>query len=720
MINTKEQTFKMTALAAALMVAYGTALAEDEINLLTKPESSISIGVGNWSGDRPQQGIYDGMREKGAYGLLDADIVKRDDETGTWLKLKGSDLGLKNGEVSVEYERQGNIGGYIEYGKTTRDNPYTINTGLQGIGTTNLTVGSNLGSFTKQDIKLGTTREMTSVGGFKNLMPGLDLKIDFKNEDKKGTRQMGWGSAALFSVEPIDSNTRQMDVILQYSEKNMQLSGGYSGSFYTNRNLQVLQQVNGVTGGTSAQFNAVTPISLPLNNQAHQFFLDGGYTFTPSTRATLKLAYTKATQNEHLPSYDLTGANAPFVNAPSNLDGRVDTTLAQLGLNSRPTSKLAITANLRNFRVSDLTPLAGYVGNNGTGVATVYNTPHSISTGSGKLEATYRLPENYNLTGGVDYSNQDRSSPTVGSVYVPFRSNLREVTYRAQLSHSLDDNLNGSLAYMHSKRNGSDYIAANGTAPWSNQINPMHIADRERDKVRVSLDWEPSDKLSVQFRIDHSRDMYPDNGRPYGIKDGSSELYAIDGNYAFSDDWNLNAWYSYDVTQAREVGTRVATTGAANATRDAHLKEIGDSLGLNLRGKLSAKLEVSAAIDWFNSTSSYPQDLALSGAGAAYTTGASGPLPEIKNNLTRFKLDAKYVLDKSSDFSFAFIHERWKTDDWSWNFANGAPFAYYSGAQTCTGCVGAGYTGVVDGTTVTANQEQVSNFLGMRYAYKFQ
>ena len=49
------------------------------------------------------------MRDKGAYGLLDADIVKRDDETGTWLKLKATNLGLDNRDCAASYSRQGNI-----------------------------------------------------------------------------------------------------------------------------------------------------------------------------------------------------------------------------------------------------------------------------------------------------------------------------------------------------------------------------------------------------------------------------------------------------------------------------------------------------------------------------------------------------------------------------------------------------------------------------------
>lgn len=719
MNNKMFQTFKRTALSAALLAAFGPALADDaEIAQLIKPDSSVSAGIGYWSGDRPQQGIFDGMRESGAYGLLDVDIVKRDDVTGSWFKLYGSDLGLDNREIRGEYQRQGDFGGFLEYGRTTRDNPFTINTGLQGIGTTNLTVGTTLGSFTKRDVELGTTRELTRLGGFKNLLPGLDFKIDFRNEDKTGTRQWGWGSAALFSVEPIDSTTRQLELMLQYSGERLQLSGGYFGTTYDNHNTQVLERLSGVTGGTNAGFNSVTPLSLPLSSQAHQIFLDGGYTFTPTTRGTFKLAYTRATQDENLPSYTLTGANAPFVNAPSHLDGRIDTTLMQLGLSSRPMPKLSITANLRYYDVSDKTPLAGYVGSNTTGIATVFNTPHSFTTTSGKLEATYRLPLNFNVTGGVDYSDQDRSYPTVGTLYVPFRSDVKEITYRAQLRRLLADSLNGTLAYLRSDRDGSSYIAANGTLPYSNQINPIHIADRKRDKWRAALDWEPLDKLSLQFRVDYSQDKYPENGRPYGLRDGSAQLYAVDASYAFSEDWQLSAWYSYDLTKARQLGFRQAGTGAANAIKDAHLKDVGDSIGINLRGKLSAKLEASVGLDWFSSTSSYPQDLALLGAGTAYPTGTTGPLPDIENSLLRLKLDANYALDKSSDLSFSLIHERWRTDDWTWNFANGTPFTYFTGNITCTGC-STNPVGVVDGTTVTAKQKQVSNFIGIRYIYKF-
>ncbi|MDP1535715.1 MAG: MtrB/PioB family outer membrane beta-barrel protein [Burkholderiales bacterium] len=84
------------------------------------------------------------------------------------------------------------------------------------------------------------------------------------------------------------------------------------------------------------------------------------------------------------------------------------------------------------------------------------------------------------------------------------------------------------------------------------------------------------------------------------------------------------------------------------------------------------------------------------------------PTPDITNTLLRIKLFAQYALNKSSDLRFNLIHEKWSTDDWSWNLfpASGAtPFSY--GTTT-------------DGTTVLSSPKQNSTFVGVRYIYKFQ
>lgn len=714
------KSFRMTVVAASLLSAFGVAAA-DEVAELTTPDSSISIGVGSWSKDRPQQGIYDGMREAGAYGLVDVNVNKRDDATGTWFKLNGTNLGLENRELRFDILRQGDIGGYLEYNKTPRDNPYTFLTGLQGIGSTSMLIsGSGANALPARNVQLGTTRERLGAGFYKSLLPGLDFRIDFKNEEKKGTRPYGLGSQALFMVEPINSTTRQLEAVLDFRSGALQLSGGYMGSWYGNDNTLLWGRVNGTApaGGTTSSPNSV-PLSQPLDSQAHQLFLDGGYNFTKTTRMTFKLAYTRATQDEYLPTWGLgvmTAANTPpngrFVNAPSHLDGRIDTTLAQIGLTSRPFADLSLAANVRYHDVNDKTPIVGFVGNAtanpALGVPTVFNTPHSYSTLSGKLEATYRLPMDFSLMGGIDYSTQDRSVPTLGTLYVPFRSRVDETTYRVQLRRALDDNLNGTIAYYRSERRGSGYNFLNEA--FEDAINPLHIADRNRDKWRLMLDWTPLDKLSLQFMFEDARDKYPhDAARPYGMLDGSSRLYSVDASYTINDKWQLNSWLSYDTTKAREYSMRAPNGATTFAQLDANklsdLKEVGAAFGAGLRGNISEKFRVSANYEWHKTTSKYGQSISTFGATPAYAAGTAGPLPDIRNKLSRLKLSGSYALEKNSELTLDLVHERWNTDDWTWNFANGTPFIY--GTNT-------------DGTSVTMKQKQTADFVGIRYVYKWQ
>lgn len=395
-MNKITNTFKLTAVAAALFAAYGSALADDaEIAELSKPESSISVGAGHWSNTRQQQGMFDGMREEGAYGLLDAEIVKRDDASGTWYIFNGERLGLDSRKFEAEIQQQGNIGGVLKYKRIQRENPLIINTGLQGIGDEVMTVsGSGVNALPFRKVQLGTYRDLVEVGFNKSLLSGVDLRVGFKDEERRGSRHWGLGSQALFLVEPIDSTTKQLDVTLEYTGEKFQLAGGYAGSWYGNHNDLVLATIKGARPPETSSSPLTTPLTLPLDNEAHQFFLNAGYSFTPSTRATLKVSRSVATQDETLPSIALTGVNTPFSGAPSRLDGEIVTSLVELGLTSRPTNDLSLSGSLRYYDVDDKTPVAAFVDvTDNNGVRTVvHNTPHSYTTNSAKVEATYRLP----------------------------------------------------------------------------------------------------------------------------------------------------------------------------------------------------------------------------------------------------------------------------------------------------------------------------------------
>lgn len=701
-----KQASSLSAIAAGLAATCGSALAQDaDIAELTKPSSSVSVGAGYWSDDRPQLGIYDGMREKDGYLLLDATLAKRDDETGTWFKLDARNLGLDTREFRADWLRQGNIGVFLEYSRTPRDNPYTFLTGVQGIGTTTLRVPSPSAT-TLNEVDLGTVRDLTHAGFYKNLGAGLSFRVSFKNEDKSGTRQWGRGGAAEFAVEPIDSNTRQLEAVLSRVGKRFQIQGGYYGSWYTNDNKLV---DTALTTGASQFF-----LSLPLDNEAHQFYVNGGYNFTPTTRGTFKVSYARATQNERIPTAD-EPLVPKFAGAPTNIDGRIDTTLVQLGLTSRASSAFSWLANLRYYESDEKTPVQRIVQTNpacATPSQCVSNTPLGFETLTGKVEGTYRMMRGMSLIGGIEHSSQDRRVPVgtpTGTIdlqrWVPWRTELDETTVRLQLRRSMSETLNGSIAYLHSQRDGSEYTLTN-EPPHTDMVNPIHIADRDRDKVRLMVDWMPLEPLTLTFNVEAAQDEYGFSAtRPFGLRDGEARLYSVDVDYALTDEWRLSAWYTRDEIKATQFSFRAAGSGAGEGEREANLEDIGDTLGAGVRGVLTPKLKVGGDVLYSKNVNKYPEAITLTGAGTVYPTGATGPLPDITNKVTRIKLYASYALRKNADVRVDYIHERWETDDWSWLFADGTAFTY--GTTT-------------DGTQVVQAPKQTADFIGARFIYRFQ
>ena len=672
--NTKQE-FKLTMLAAALLAAYGPVFAAEG------QENSVSVGVGNWSDDRPQRGIYDGMRKEGGYLLLDADIMKRDDATGTWLGLRARNLGLDNREIKGDWLRQGDIGGSIEYSRISRDSPYTINTGLRGIGTTTQTVVNIAPGSAPSWDGLNTTRERVTAKFFKSFGPELMFNASLRNETKEGNRLWGRGGAAEFALEPIDSTIRIMEGSLNYSRGDLQLSGGYYGTTYDNANSMV-------TAVGAATFF----LSLPLSNRSHEVFLNGGYSFTPTMRGTFKASYSRATQDEPLGNFG--GTASPL--APTNLNGRLDTTLLEAGLSAKPTSDLSVVANLRYRDFADKTPVYGIVFTGTT--PTVYNTPFSYTNAVGKLEGNYRLPHGMSLLGGIEYNSQDRQIPNVGTLWVPFRAKLDETTYRVQMRKSMSETINGSLAYMYMDRNGSAFkVPAAAGETLQDRINPMNIADRQRDKWRAMVDWSPADRLAFQFAFEDSQDRYQ-GPNTYGLQGGSARLYSLDASYQMSAAWALNAWISRDENKADEI-----TQNTVAVTKYNNLSEIGNSFGAGVTGKISEKLKMGGNVEQFRSVNEYNQFIV-----GAVLPATQVRTPNITNTLLRFKLFADYAVQKNADLRFQLIYEKWSTDDWTWMMfpASGrTPWAY--GTTT-------------DGTTITTDPKQTSTFVGVRYTYRFQ
>ncbi len=703
-IVTNKTVFTRTALGMAIALAFSPVLAEDDVlSEYAKPTSEISAGVGYWSDPRPQRGIFDGYRDDGASAMLDLNFVRRNDATGTWFTVDGH-LGRDDPRFSAGIERQGDFRALFRYTELSRESPYQIYTATAGAGTTvAVTPAPSAATSALTEMGIATKRKGVGVELSKFIMPGLEVVLNVKQENKDGTRLWGRGGAAEFALEPIDFRTRQIELTVNHVTKYFQISGGYIGSRFENANGLVTTSLS--TGAA----NSFYYLSLPMDNEAHQWFVTGGYNFTPTTRATFKLERSTATQDEHLPTADIPGlANA---GAPSSIDGKIETMLYQVGLTARPTNELSLSASLRYRDEEDKTPVRQIV----FGTTSVHNTPYSYELLTGKVDAVYRLTRDTSLTGSVEVRNQDRSIP-VGEVdssgldeerYVPFRTQLDETTYALKLRRSLTDTWAGSLTWAHGKRDGSAFSHTHHAIT----INPVHIADRERDRMRLGMEWLPTQALSLQLNYETARDLYPhDDETRYGLRRGSSNLLSLDADYAIDEDASINAWYSSDRTKASQFNARFnRITEVLEAEYLTKLEDKGDSFGFGYRRTMNDNLRFGLDAQWTRTRSQYPIDVILVGNVTGFSAGTY-PLPNIENRFKTLKLFAEYALSKRSDLRVDLIHEDWKTDDWTWFFADGSPFTY--GAATGTTAS--------DGTRVVADPTQKATFLGLRYIVRFQ
>jgi hypothetical protein len=236
---------------------------------------------------------------------------------------------------------------------------------------------------------------------------------------------------------------------------------------------------------------------------------------------------------------------------------------------------------------------------------------------------------------------------------------------------------------------------------------PMFLADRDRNKLRLVLDWAPIEPLSINFVTEQARDTY--TTREVGLRDGKAQLYSIDAAYTFSEKWQANAWMSRNDTRSNMLDCRATTptvttpnacpNTAASETWEADLRTVGDAIGIGTKGKPSGALEVGADLQYYNDRALQTVNVLSPGA----TPAAS--FPDIVYKHTTLRLHGRYALNRNSGIRVQYVHDRYKISDWTWtNFVYGTT---------------ANPTGT-DGTTISQSPDQKVNFIGVSYYHEFR
>jgi MtrB/PioB family decaheme-associated outer membrane protein len=704
-----EPRFARTILAVSI-AAIGAAAqsfawaedAEDDIARLIRPDSTIELGLGRVSGATYKSGDYTGLQRDGVYTIGNVELNRRSEDGAGYVELQGRSLGLDSRNVRVEAGEHGNYAVRVEYDQIPKLISDSYQTPFTNPGSTNLTLPSNWvrGATTTnmttlnsslRPFNIDTQRNATSLGFAKQLPAGWDFDVRVKREEKDGNRLIGavignsgGNPRAAILPEPVNYTTDEIEAIARYTADKLQMQFGYYGSFFRNANnglawanpfassVWVGPTAPGVTAFNNGQ------LGLPPDNQFHQFNLSAGYSYTKDTRVSGSLSLGRMTQDDAFLPYSI---NSALLNTPlprSSLDGRIDTTHADLKVTSKLMPKLNMTAAYRYDQRDNKTPQAtyAYVGGDSQTQGALdkirINLPGSTTRQQVDADFDYHMAAHTKLRFGAGY---DWAKKTYEAI-----TDEREGTLKAEVHHEFNDTVNAGFGYAYSDRKTSDY---NAGAPFVATFTPAYLATqvatglwdnvptqkkfflapRVRDKVRAFVNVSPTERVDLQFGADFKNDDYHES--QYGLQKARGWSLNFDVNVVATDALSGHLFTSLDSysTLQRSIALGAAKTNVTNTGLD-WSADIGDrttTAGAGFRYKPLRKYEFGGDLSYALSRGKIGVFTGPAIAAASQAT----PMPDLTTRLVRLDLFGQYKLQKDVTLKMKYLFERFRSTDWA-------------------------------------------------------
>jgi MtrB/PioB family decaheme-associated outer membrane protein len=316
----------------------------------TTPQKKIQLGVGWVNGNSFKFGEYNGLGSSGPFGIGNFDIrggaAYDGSDTYRW-RFQGSNLGLQNRNVSIEFGKQGLYQVRIGYDEILANRSDQFQTPYLGAGANNLTLPSNwikprvtqvnannlnlrsldpvvgAGSFysTSGVLTAPTPAQLATLASiiaadvpdFKNVnlatkrirgeaqivvSPNekLDIPASYSRENKGGKKALGVVTSqvnenAAIIPYTVNWDTSQTSAAVNYKSKKLFLSGGYYGSYFTNNTASMTWQ--DVADPTKTATLAEEP-----SNQFNQFTAIAAFKMSSAAKLVVAGSYGRNTQNQ--------------------------------------------------------------------------------------------------------------------------------------------------------------------------------------------------------------------------------------------------------------------------------------------------------------------------------------------------------------------------------------------------------------------------------------
>lgn len=683
---------------------------------LSLPTSWIEFG-GYWVNDDSFKfGDFTGLEDEGFEVLGNLDLRRRapwdSDETWYW-RLRGANLGLRSRSLHAKGGWQGFFDAWLDFRELPKFRNSDVWTPYRGAGGSLLTLPPNwvAGSSTTDFLKLEESLRRDEIkhrrrdvgGGFSLILPwNLKLEASYNRETKEGRKltsavigSSGGVRRAAIVPEEIDQDTQEIDVSLGLRGERGQLQLGYLMSHFDN-NADPLVWENAFVFSRwdpSADFpDGRGRKGTAPDNVFHQISAAGGYDLGWNTRISGDIALGWMRQDESFVPYTVNPTLAGSITSPlprNSLDGEIDTTAMNLRIDSRPIDGLRFNARFRYDDRDNDTPrdLFIYIPGDSTRQAGIdssrarINRPYDYKVKEYSLEAGYQVWHRTELSVGWDFEEIERSFSEVAET--------KEDTFKVGLSSRPNKYVALRLAGEHSSRDASDY---RGEFPFFKGTTTEHLLtisedelfenhpdlrkfyemDRERDRIRGSINIQPIERLSLGFAFESVNDDYENTD--IGLLHSRMLSYTFDASFSPCDDLNTHAFYTFEDFRTRQRGHSflgnnvlpgLADPGRRWVARDV---DATDTFGLGFDlTLLDGRLTFEAETIYSRSKGSIGFETGASLTPAVPVPGTPTAFPDATSHLFGATAAARYRIDDHFSVRLGYAYERLDVDDWSFD-----------------------------------------------------
>jgi MtrB/PioB family decaheme-associated outer membrane protein len=539
-----------------------------------------------------------------------------------------------------------------------------------------------------------------------SLSENADLFAEYTRIHKDGERPFGMafgspGGSAFEVLQPIEHTIHDFRLRGTWATERWQLQAGYTMSVFVNE-LDYVRADNPCNPapapaapcpavGNTGQFGTV---SLPPNNMAHTFSLQGGVNLPRRTRISGNFTYGLRLQNDDfLPQTTTNGrpATTPSLALPQkSLHGNVQTILFNLNATSRPLPiPVTFGAKYRLYDLidnSDVVRFSDFIINDQNAIT---RGPHfsqrfSYMRQNADLDGRWQVARPVALTLGTGWERWDR--PETREVRVS-----DEFFAKAAVDVTPADWLMIRATYLPSFRRIQEYRtfalaaveqdAAPGEPGQSYLLRKYDESDRDRQRVDLMVQITPTETLTItpsaSYRFDnyiasglrHDANGPGQTGAMLGLQQAVSWTAGMDVNWAPVERLSLAVGYMHEHNFQKQrsrnrnpddpaldwISNNIDTIDTYHASMTARL--IPGKLDLKFAGNYSYAL---GRVETWNPNAN---GSAVYNA-VANTNQVARPWPAFEDSLLRLEASLKYHFGQAWTASLNYAYEMFRKHDW--------------------------------------------------------